>query len=121
AAQLALMKPTAYLINIARGALIDQAALVKVLQERRIAGAALDVFEVEPLPADDPLIKLDNVILTPHWTPATRDIWIATGRGTSGGILKAARGEVPDNVVNAAVLDRDGFQGKLSRFAENRI
>ncbi|MCC7448679.1 MAG: dehydrogenase [Anaerolineae bacterium] len=120
AAQLALMKPSAYLINIARGELIDQHALVKVLQERRIAGAGLDVFAVEPLPADDPLLKLDNVILTPHWSPATTDIWIKTGRGTCGGMVRAARGEVPDNIVNPEVLDRPGFQTKLARFVENR-
>ncbi len=120
ATQLALMKPTAYLINVARGELIDQHALVKVLQERRIAGAGLDVFEVEPLPAADPLLKLDNVILTPHWSPATTDIWIKTGRGTCSGMVKAARGEVPDNIVNPQVLDRPGFQAKLARFVENR-
>src|SRR5207244_10326952 len=54
AEQLALMKPTAYLVNMARGEVVDQAALVEVLRERRIAGAALDVFEIEPLPRDDP-------------------------------------------------------------------
>ncbi len=119
AAQFSLMKPTAYFINIARGALVDEAALVKVLQERRIGGAGLDVFEVEPLPVDSPLIKLDNVIMTPHFAPATADIWLATGRGTSGGMLKAARGQVPDHIVNPEVLDRAGFQTKLHRFAEN--
>jgi phosphoglycerate dehydrogenase-like enzyme len=119
AAQLALMKPTAYFINVARGALVDEAALVKALQERRIAGAGLDVFEVEPLPLDSPLVSLDNVILTPHFAPATADIWIATGRGTSGGMLRAARGEAPENVVNPEVLDRAGFQAKLQRFVEN--
>jgi phosphoglycerate dehydrogenase-like enzyme len=119
AAQFALMKPTAYFINIARGALVDEAALIKLLQERRIAGAGLDVFEVEPLPNDSPLTSLDNVILTPHFAPATADIWLATGRGTSSGMLRAARGEVPENVVNPEVLDRAGFQAKLRRFIEN--
>lgn len=117
---LALMKPTAYFINIARGALVDQKALVKVLQERRIAGAGLDVFEVEPLPADDPLIELDNVILTPHFSPATSDVWRTGGREMSQRILQAARGEVPDNVVNKEVLQRPRFQEKLARFAENK-
>lgn len=64
--ELRAMKPTAYLVNIARGEVVDEAALVRALQEGWIAGAGLDVFEQEPLPADSPLWKLDNVILTPH-------------------------------------------------------
>jgi phosphoglycerate dehydrogenase-like enzyme len=64
--QLRLMKPTAYLVNIARGKVVDEPALVSALRENRIAGAALDVFEVEPLPAASPLWELSNVILTPH-------------------------------------------------------
>jgi phosphoglycerate dehydrogenase-like enzyme len=118
--QLALMKPAAFLVNIARGEIVDQAALVDCLRERRIAGAGLDVFAVEPLPADDPLIALGNVILTPHWSPATTDIWKATGREMSEGMLRAALGEVPENVVNGEVLSRPGFIAKLARFAENR-
>lgn len=60
------MKPTAYLINTARGPIVDEAALLDVLQKRKIAGAALDTFSQEPLPVDHPLRKLDNVVLTPH-------------------------------------------------------
>lgn len=116
----ALMKPTSYFINLARGALVDQQALVEVLRERRIAGAGLDVFEIEPLPVDDPLIRLDNVILTPHFAPATSDIWTAGGKQISRCMLQAARGEVPDKVVNKEVLERPGFQKKLARFLENR-
>jgi D-3-phosphoglycerate dehydrogenase len=66
AADIALMKPTAYLVNTARAPIVDQAALLKALQEKRIAGAGLDVFETEPLPLDHPYRKLDNVVLTPH-------------------------------------------------------
>jgi D-3-phosphoglycerate dehydrogenase len=66
AADIARMKPTAYLINTARAPIVDQAALLKALQEKKIAGAGLDVFEVEPLPRDHPYRKLDNVVLTPH-------------------------------------------------------
>ena len=63
---LARMKPTAYLVNTARGPIVDEAALLKTLQQRSIAGAAIDVFSVEPLPVDHPFRKLDNLVLTPH-------------------------------------------------------
>ncbi len=119
AEQLALMKPSAFLINVARGELVDQRALVDALRGRRIAGAGLDVFEHEPLSAGDPLLELDNVILTPHWSASTTDVFAATSRAMVEGMLRASRGEVPDNVVNREVLDRDGFRRKLSRFAEN--
>jgi phosphoglycerate dehydrogenase-like enzyme len=71
AEQIRRMKPTAHLINIARGALIDEAALIAALREGVIAGAGLDVFETEPLPQDSPLWELDNVILTPHISGGT--------------------------------------------------
>jgi phosphoglycerate dehydrogenase-like enzyme len=121
AGQLALMKRSAYFINVARGELVDQAALVDALRERRIAGAGLDVFAVEPLPAGDPLTRLDNVILTPHWSASTTDVWAATSRAMAEGMLRAAGGMVPENVVNPAVLERPGFRGKLARFAENGV
>ncbi len=64
--ELNLMKPTAYLINTSRGPIVDEAALIAALREKRIAGAGLDVFDIEPLPVEHPLRKLDNVVLTPH-------------------------------------------------------
>jgi D-3-phosphoglycerate dehydrogenase len=66
AKEIALMKPTAYLINTSRGPIVEEASLLAALREKRIAGAGLDVFDVEPLPADHPLRKMDNVVLTPH-------------------------------------------------------
>ena len=66
AAEFALMKPTAYIINTSRGPIIDEAAMLSALREKKIAGAGLDVFDVEPLPLDHPLRKMDNVVLTPH-------------------------------------------------------
>jgi D-3-phosphoglycerate dehydrogenase len=67
------MKPTAYIVNTARGPIIDEAALLEVLQQKKIAGAGIDVFSVEPLPVDHPFRKLDNMVLTPHLGYATED------------------------------------------------
>ena len=114
-----LMKPTAYFVNVARGEIVDEAALVRALRERRIAGAGLDVFEHEPLPLGHPLLSLDNVILTPHWLPATRDAARLTMALIADGMVRAATGQVPQNIVNRDVLDRPGFRAKLARFAEN--
>lgn len=111
-----LMKPGAYFINVARGEIVREAEMIEALRARRFAGAGLDVFEHEPLPTNHPLLALDNVILTPHWLPSTRDAARLTMETMSVGILKAARGEVPDNIVNRDVLDRPGWRAKLARY-----
>jgi D-3-phosphoglycerate dehydrogenase len=67
------MKPTAFLVNTARGPIVDELALLEALQQKRIAGAGIDVFSVEPLPVDHPFRKLDNLVLTPHLGYATED------------------------------------------------
>jgi phosphoglycerate dehydrogenase-like enzyme len=72
---LARMKPTAYIVNTARGPIIDEAALLEVLQQRKIAGAGIDVFSVEPLPVDHPFRKLDNMVITPHLGYATAEVF----------------------------------------------
>jgi phosphoglycerate dehydrogenase-like enzyme len=115
---LALMKPTAILVNVARGAVVDQKALTEVLQQGRIAGAGLDVFVDEPLPANDPLTRLENVVLSPHTASSSRDMGRLTTRDTVEGLVKIAHGAIPDNVVNPEVLDRPGFQAKLARWAQ---
>ena len=112
------MKPTALLINTARGPIVDQAALTRALQERWIAGAALDVFEREPLPADDPLTQLDNVILSPHAIAWTDDLVRGNGEGACQNILTVLRGEVPAYTVNREVIERPGFQAKLRALRE---
>ncbi len=75
AAELALMKPTARLINTSRGPIVDEAALIEALQARRIAGAALDAFDAEPLPADHPFRTLENVLATPHIGYVTEELY----------------------------------------------
>src|SRR6202049_906902 len=77
AADLARMKPTAYLVNTARGPIVDEAALLEPLRQKKIAGAAVDVFSVEPLPVDHPFRKLDNLVLTPHLGYVTRETFVA--------------------------------------------
>jgi D-3-phosphoglycerate dehydrogenase len=77
AADLARMKPSSYLVNTARGPIVDEMALLETLKARKIAGAAVDVFSVEPLPVDHPFRKLDNLVLTPHLGYATKETFIA--------------------------------------------
>jgi D-3-phosphoglycerate dehydrogenase len=85
---LSLMKPEAVLINTARGPIVDEAALVQALQARKIAGAALDVFEVEPLPADSPLLKMDQVMLAPHNANSSPAAWERVHWNTINNLLK---------------------------------
>ena len=110
------MKPSAFLINTARGPIVEQKALTKALQQRNIRGAALDVFEIEPIDPSDPLLKLDNVILTPHGIAWTDEMFRGMGEADVRGILEVAKGRVPESVVNKDVAERDGFKKKLSRF-----
>jgi D-3-phosphoglycerate dehydrogenase len=87
-AQLKLMKPSAYLINTSRGPVVDEPALVWALQNRQIAGAALDVFEEEPLPAESPLRTLDNCLLAPHNANSSPRVWQNVHENTVGNLLK---------------------------------
>ena len=99
ARELALMKPTAYLVNICRGGVVDEDALVAALRERRIRGAGLDVFVQEPIPYDHPLLQLDNVILTPHIGGGTGGARERQMRDVLGNVVRLARGEMPLHVV----------------------
>jgi phosphoglycerate dehydrogenase-like enzyme len=98
-AALARMKPTAVLINVARGQLVDQAALVDALNSQRIAGAGLDVFAVEPLPSDDPLLSMDNVVLTPHVAACTYETSRRRAAAAAENVQRVAKGQGPLYVV----------------------
>lgn len=114
--RLARMKPTAFLINVARGPIVDQIALTRLLQDRKIAGAALDVFEREPIAPDDPLLKLDNVILSPHAICWTDELFRGNGEAACRSILDVASGRVPQDVVNREVIGQAGLLQKLLSF-----
>jgi D-3-phosphoglycerate dehydrogenase len=100
AKELALMKPSAILVNTARSGLVDEAALLRALAERRIMGAALDVFDVEPLPPDHPFLRLDNVTLAPHLAGSTRDAFRNSPVLMAGHLARMLRGEEPLPMVN---------------------
>jgi phosphoglycerate dehydrogenase-like enzyme len=104
AQRLALMKPTAYLINVARGPIVHEPALIEALRAKKIAGAALDVFTNEPVENDNPLLAMDNVIVTPHALCWTDECFGNIAREGFGGLVSLARGVAPKNVVNREVL-----------------
>ena len=115
AERLALMKPTSYLINTARGPIVDQKALTRVLQERRIAGAGLDVLEQEPPDLGDPILALDNVILTPHALCWTDQCFAHMGALDIQAVLDFCDGRVPGGtIVNRAVLDSQAWQARIA-------
>lgn len=105
--QLRAMKPTAFLINTSRGGVVDQAALVRALEENRLGGASLDVFEEEPLPADSPMRTLDKVIATPHYAASSVDSMAHLHRTVADSIEAILRGFWPPFPVNPAVQPRD--------------
>ena len=106
AGALAAMKPSAFLVNVARGGVVDEAALVEALRGGTIAGAALDVFADEPLPEGSPLRELDNVILTPHVAGATLETRIRMLTRSFDVVAKVVAGELPDGVVNGVTALR---------------
>jgi phosphoglycerate dehydrogenase-like enzyme len=118
AREFSLMKPTAYFINTSRGGIVDQKALTVALQEGRIQGAGLDVFEEEPIRDDDPLLELDNVILNPHAICWTDECFRDNGTLDCKGMIEVMRGRIPDNVVNKAVLEKEGLKIKLARYRD---
>ena len=106
-ATLAQMKPNALLINTSRGGLIDEGALVRALKEGRIAGAALDVTDPEPPSGENPLLSLENVIVTPHAAFYSVAATAELARKAAENVVTVLRGEVPKTLVNAEVLDQE--------------
>jgi phosphoglycerate dehydrogenase-like enzyme len=113
AREFALMKPTAYLVNTARGPIVDEKALHRALVDRTIAGAAIDVFEEEPTPADNPLLELDNIIVTPHALCWTDECFRGIAGSAFGAMASYARGEAPRYVVNRDVLQHPDVKARL--------
>ena len=116
AERLALMKPGAYLINTSRGPVVDEKALTRALQERRIGGAGLDVFEEEPSPADNPLYRLDNVLVTPHALCWTDQCFAGIGAADVKAVFDVMHGRVPTGIVNREIVDRPAWREKLKRY-----
>ena len=110
AREIGLMKPTAILVNISRGPIVDEAALVDALQRRAIGGAALDTFDIEPLPAGHPFLTLDNTLITPHVGYVTDDGYRAFYAGVVENIRAFAAGE-PVRVINPDVLQAANMRG----------
>ncbi|MDJ0956702.1 MAG: NAD(P)-dependent oxidoreductase [Arenicellales bacterium] len=114
--RLALMKPEAYLINTARGPIVDQAALTQALQEERIAGAGLDVLEQEPPDADDPILKLNNAIITPHALCWTDQIFEGNGHADVVAVQKIMQGQVPTGIVNRDIEKSEKWHSRLASY-----
>ncbi len=109
AEQFALMKPTAVFVNTSRGPVVDQRALSDALRDKVIFAAGLDVFETEPLPLDDPLLTLDNVVLTPHIASASVATRNRMATLAADNLLTVARGQRPQHLVNPAAWGKDLF------------
>lgn len=103
--RIARMKPHALLINVSRGPVIDDDALIEALQKRRIGGAALDVFATQPLPSNHPYFGFDNVIITPHMAGITEESMMRMGVGAAGEALLVLANKLPVNLRNPEVVD----------------
>ena len=115
-AEFSLMKTDAILINASRGGVVNETALVKALQNNQIAGAGLDVFSEEPVPADNPLLKLENVILTPHTAALTKECVTRMATEAAKCVLDVFDGHEPQNVANPQVLE----SGRWKRLQADR-
>ena len=117
--ELRKMKETAFLINTARGPIVDETALVKALRESWIRGAAIDVFEQEPTPPDNPLLKLDNAIVTAHAMAFTDEFLYSVWAQIHRQLSQVIRGEMPEGVVNPSVWENPRFRARLEKFLDS--
>ena len=106
AQRIALMKPTAYLVNTASAYVVDEEAVVQALREGRIARAAFDVYQTWPVQPEDPLLKLENVILTPHIGGATEETVVRHSKMIAADIERFLRGQRPKNMLNPQVWEK---------------
>ncbi|NKL36016.1 dehydrogenase [Rhizobium leguminosarum bv. viciae] len=105
AGRIGRMKPAAILVNVSRGPVIDDAALIEALRDGSIGGAALDVFATQPLPLDYPYFGFDNVIVTPHLAGLTEESMMRMGTGAASEVLRVIKGELPVNLRNPEVVE----------------
>lgn len=119
AEHLALMKPTAFLINTARGGIVNEKALFDILSQNRIAGAATDVFETEPANGENPLASLSNIILAPHSIAWTDELFEEMGVMACQQLVQLSKGQIPHGLINREVLGKPGFQRKISQLQQN--
>jgi len=112
AREFGLMKPSAYFINTSRGPVVDEAALTETMKNKRIAGAAIDVFEQEPLSPDNPLLKMDNVILAPHAICHTDECMRILGERAFQAAVDLCHDRKPGHLVNPEVLEHKDWAGK---------
>ena len=117
--ELRKMKKTAFLINMGRGPIVDEVALIKALRGRWIRGAGIDVFEQEPTPLDNPLLKMDNVIVTPHALGWIDEFFMTTWEQIVRQVSQIIHEEVPEGLVNREVWDKPEFQSKMTKFRES--
>ncbi|HHU48490.1 MAG TPA: 2-hydroxyacid dehydrogenase [Clostridiales bacterium] len=117
---ISLMKPASYLINTSRSALVDEKALYRALKEGRLAGAALDVFDVEPPGIDYPLVKLDNVTITPHMAGGSSDAFLNSPRKLAAEIAKIWEGKPSGNLINKELFN-DFIKRQFFRFEQKKF
>jgi len=110
ASLLSLMKPDAFLVNTSRGGVIQEKDLIEALQKKALAGAGLDVFEHEPLESDNPLLQMDNVILTPHSAALTKECVVRMAVAGAERVVALLNGRIPDHIANPEVLNQEKWK-----------